>query len=433
MTRLAWLLLLPALPCAGVEIATADFGGTPVPIGAGPRVLGMGGAAVAIADDSAATTVNPAGMTELERPEAGASGGWYWRRTDIDGASVDSDSSLELDHISVIVPFFAFGAQQSIGAGWYREFDFTRAYAFRNAYGDPDDFAVDERVRVEQEGSWSSLGLGWAIEPIPTLSFGVTGKAWADRWTQASHYTERRSIRGETIIFGFPDPLSSDAYRRFEVEEGYSAVLGMRWQVNARWSAGLVVKPDYELDIEMEGNRIGTDGTPIPLSSRSEVTMPASATFGVAWRTSDVATLALDATWTNWSGYHATQGGVARSPINPFIDPGSFDDGWTLRLGYERVFVRPRLVFVARAGAFWERLPGSSPMGDLQDPASTHAQNDDYVGATAGFSVFRRTVLFDVAGQLRYASDVGAGQWSGPDREADVLDGTIRIGVSIQP
>ncbi len=71
-TEFAMLLIgiFPALQ--GVEFVMSDFGGSPVPVGAGPRALGMGGAFTAIADDATANTWNPAGMTQLKEREFSA-------------------------------------------------------------------------------------------------------------------------------------------------------------------------------------------------------------------------------------------------------------------------------------------------------------------------------------------------------------------------
>ena len=107
------------------DVTIVPFDGSPIPIGAGARALGMGGAFTAVADDATANTWNPAGMAQLERPELSINGGWYSRSTSSDGGS-DSQSDLALDHVSVVWPFFVLGTQQTVGVAWQRQFDFTR-------------------------------------------------------------------------------------------------------------------------------------------------------------------------------------------------------------------------------------------------------------------------------------------------------------------
>ncbi|HEX3135666.1 MAG TPA: hypothetical protein VHX44_19040, partial [Planctomycetota bacterium] len=82
------------------DVTIVPFDGSPIPIGAGARALGMGGAFTAVADDATANTWNPAGMTQLERPEASISGAYNWRQARF-ASDTDSNSSVDLDHLAV--------------------------------------------------------------------------------------------------------------------------------------------------------------------------------------------------------------------------------------------------------------------------------------------------------------------------------------------
>jgi len=189
-----WLVMSsPALAAEG-NLSGDTFGLLPVPIGAGPRALGMGGAFSAVADDATATTWNPAGLTQLERPELAASAGWY-HTIMAGGGNSRQEDYVRPDHISFAVPFFAFGCQQTLGVAWQRQYDFTRSSAITQHseyWDDPDPnmqffySKVDESTHTTSSGGYSSLGLSYAIEPTPGLSFGLTCNLWADRLTRAS-------------------------------------------------------------------------------------------------------------------------------------------------------------------------------------------------------------------------------------------------------
>ena len=120
-------------PLLAVDLTAISFGGSPVPIGAGARALGMGGAFTAVADDATANTWNPAGMAQLERPELAINGGYYGRSTTIQGGGGSKEQDLALDHVSAVLRFFLFGFLQSVGVAWQRQFHFTRRLDFSSS------------------------------------------------------------------------------------------------------------------------------------------------------------------------------------------------------------------------------------------------------------------------------------------------------------
>jgi long-subunit fatty acid transport protein len=413
-----------------------------VPIGAGPRALGMGGAFTAIADDATANTWNPAGMAQLERPEASASHGWYRQDLELSDGASDHESDLDLDHVSLVLPFYRGRFQQTVGIAWQRQFDFTRGFDIEQretSGGAGTTLEVDNDITTEQEGSFSSLSASYAIEVYPGLAFGVTGHAWGDRWTLDSSYDRSTRLRGTTTIrLDFPpisnaDNIAIDKSQHTEVEEGYSSAIGLWWQSTPMLTFGAVVRPEYHLRLhrrtethEVHDNP-DSDTTTIT-NTRAEYTYPTSATVAAAWRYVDTQTVALDVTWTHWSAYHTTQDGAVRSPIHPFIDPSDFDDGWSVRLGYEYLIILQRAVVVARLGALYEGLPAAKAVADVDQAEQTSATRDDYYGGTVGMSVCRRQQIYDLGAQYRFGNDVGAGQIAAPDKTADIRAVTVRFG-----
>ena len=86
---------------ASAAVSNPNLGSSPIPVGAGPRALGMGGAFSAVADDATAATWNPGGMTQLERPEIGLSLGGYYRRADPDAGEAEDHEDVDLDHVKI--------------------------------------------------------------------------------------------------------------------------------------------------------------------------------------------------------------------------------------------------------------------------------------------------------------------------------------------
>jgi hypothetical protein len=437
----ALLALGWGLGAGGVQAAVSDpaFGGSPIPVGAGPRALGMGGAFSAVADDASASTWNPAGMVQLERPELALSAGWYWRRVERGDATDDRRDDLDLDHASAQLPFHAFGCQQTIGLAWQRQFDFGRTVAVAAHVDDGMGAITDQVVAIDQDGALASWGLSYAIEVAPGLAFGATLHAWGDALTGRSRYRKDVHERDDiTVSFPFviTSVLTVDEHREAVVEEGYSAVLGTWWQALPALTVALVVKPAYALRIATERETtVTSDGIAAPTQHEhlaARFHYPTSATLGLAWRQGDRDTIACDATWTQWSHYRLVEDGRTSSPVNSFIPPGDFADGISLRLGYEHLALFDELVAAVRIGALYEELPGAAPSPDANQPASTHATVDRYYGLTAGTSLCFDHLLYDLAAQVRQGRKVGTGQDAAPDQTADITTVIVRVGVAYQ-
>jgi long-subunit fatty acid transport protein len=75
--------LVLILLIAGAGIASAQFAILPLDyniLGGGARAHGMGGAFIGLADDATATSWNPAGIAQLDKPEASAVGNFSMKK-----------------------------------------------------------------------------------------------------------------------------------------------------------------------------------------------------------------------------------------------------------------------------------------------------------------------------------------------------------------
>lgn len=425
---------------ASAAVSDPNFGSSPIPVGAGPRALGMGGAFSAVADDATASTWNPAGMTQLERPELGLSAGWYRRRVARDGSDDDRRDDVDLDHASALLPFHAFGCQQTIGLAWQRQFDFGRTADVVSRVDDGMGAVTDQRVTIDQDGALASWGLSYAIELAPGLALGATLHLWGDGLTGRSRYRKDVHEVDTLTIDMFPlppfvDTMFVDEHRESEVAEGYSAVLGLWWQALPALTVAAVVKPGYELRLATE-REVTITSMAGSTSQRERIAArfhyPTSATLGLAWRHGDRDTIACDATWTQWSRYRLVEDGRTTSPVNSFIPHDRFDDGVAVRLGYEHLALLDELVLALRLGALYEELPGAATAPTADQPAATRAITDRYYGATAGASLCFDHLLYDLGIQLRHGTDVGTGQDAAPDRTADITTIIVRAGIAYQ-
>lgn len=430
----SWGLLMSSAPAA---VSNPHVGTSPIPVGAGPRALGMGGAFAAVADDASAVTWNPGGMTQLERPEFGLSVGTYHRRTRPEtGVSADHHA-VDLDHVSAIVPFHAFGCQQTIGLAWQRQFDFGRQLS-ASSLTDLGTSTIAQTTDVDVDGAFASLGLSYAIEPHPGFAIGATMQVWNHDLTGRSRY--RRAVReSQTTSFVFPPiTISSgfDEQLETEVTDGVSTVLGMWWQAWPAMTIAVVVKPSYRLRLRNTREVILTsNGTTVIGPTEqfdADFHYPTSATLGLAWRHGDLDTITCDVTWTDWSRYRVVEDGTTTSPVNAFIPPDDFSAGLAVRLGYEHLTLFDAWVTALRIGALYEALPGAATVPTPDQMAQTHATVDRYWGITAGASLCFEHLLYDLGVQVRHGREVGTGQDAPPDSTADVSTVTVRLGVAYQ-
>jgi long-subunit fatty acid transport protein len=447
MRRTIALAAALASPTAAVDIDGSSLAAQPVAIGAGARAMGMGGAFAAVADDATASTWNPAGLTQCERPEASLSASLTRFRSESVDGTADQDTRAEIDHAAAMLPFFAFGCMQTVGVSWMRQYDMGRAVAWETIT--TGDLAVDERQTRSREGSLATLGVTWAVEPAPGLSFGATLNRWDDRLTGASAYEEHATLAGTSVfsdagleLFRTVDTV--DVNSELEVQSGTSLVLGAMWQAVPWLTVAAVVRPSSTLDVRRSLTSVNTVdvalfGIPEPTittvrstTSDLEVRLPPMATLALAWRPDDERTVAFDATWTRWSLFRVRDGDGQRSPLHPTVDPDDFSDLWTLRLGYEQAVVLDRAVLVPRAGVLVEWTPAITRAPDIARTDEVEADDDLWLGASAGLGVFTRSILWDLAVQVRHAHNAGSGQFTSPDESADVTLVTLRGGVSVQ-
>lgn len=417
------VLALTAVASAADPITETQSAGSPLLLGAGARALGIG-AFTAIADDATAVTWNPPALTQLEQPEIGFSAGWYTQQSSVDDGETRDRDDISFDHLSAVLPWFAFGVQHALGIAYQRQLDFTRSYAY--SVSDPD-FVYDFDLR--QRGSFSTLGATYAVEPLPTVSIGASFNWWDDDLTHSSR--THADITLTTTEISSALRFIGAFHTEQRVEQGFSVVCGLRWQAAADLIVAAVCKPEFDLDLETTTRGSGDSSYLTATTHETRLTYPTSATLALAWRVAEYDTIAAETTWTQWSRYMLHEDAGRRSPLGAHVRPDSLEDGFAVRAGYEHVFIRDWAILAGRFGAFYEEIPGARPYaGDAL--AATDATVDRYVGLSAGAGVVTDHVVYDVGAQWRHGESVGAGRDASIDRSADVDGFIVRMGATLR-
>ncbi len=106
----------------------------PLPSGSGARALGSAGAFTALADDATSASWNPGGLVQLEEPEFS----FVLHVTDESQTHFSDDSffmvgdnefsDVQLNYLSLVVPFRASGRNWSFSANYQKAYDFANRF-----------------------------------------------------------------------------------------------------------------------------------------------------------------------------------------------------------------------------------------------------------------------------------------------------------------
>ena len=221
-------LLSPSSPSAPAFSAPTIFS-APLPSGSGARALGIAGAFTAIADDATAASWNPAGLTQLERPEFSFvyrlkhDRNSHWSRNSDYQVGEDNYYNDALNYMSAVLPLRLFEHTAVLSLNFQEVYDFSQKfhasfndrssstdsqtqsetttdtlsshYNLNNGYVDVTEYLTTHRTTLlnqtlnsstigkldfEQEGSVQAITPAFAFQATPKLSFGIALNVYQD-------------------------------------------------------------------------------------------------------------------------------------------------------------------------------------------------------------------------------------------------------------
>jgi len=328
------LLALVALPALAQDMNI---------MGAGARAHGMGGAFIAIADDATAISWNPAGLAQLDKPEASAVGlfntktfknEYSWVN---DPVYVDASGSNEskVNHIapnffSLAVPFKAADRNLVLAVAYNRMIDFGEAQS-----QDTTILGIEYNDSRTQTGGIDAISPAIAFQLTPKVSLGLTGNIIVNGST----------IKVEnTIPSSWYDSYNGEYKLNFS---GFNMHMGMLAQLNKQLSVGLAYRMPFELTKQQEGEYTyvvgGTTYNESYEAPEEKYSFPWMLGVGLAFRPSENLTLAFDYERRNYSSSEYTDTiGITSDAywnnVNQF------------RVGMEYLFIGQNAVFPVRLG-----------------------------------------------------------------------------------
>lgn len=423
---------------AWAQIAPPDVKSIPLPTGSGARALGQGGAFIAVADDATAASWNPAGLIQLERPEASIVGAYLTTDQDFsigpDSAGLgdmlaDEDvSRWDVNFLSVAYPFRFMRKNFVAALNYHQILDFHVDLDLNQSIVDTTDppLIFEQQLNFKSSGGIGALSPGIAVLLVPKLTFGFTVNLFDDEffgshgWTESINADGRGDLAGFDISTAFSQKTSSRDYH------GANASLGILWDVWEReeklLTFGAVFHTAYTARFDQFTSGVsqttfaGQETQSFSFSQKSRVKMdwPMSLGIGLGFRYSDALSFSFDAAWTDWSEWlQKTKVGdiapVNRRPIGGGSEHDELDDTFALRFGSEYLLFREQEVFAFRGGLFYEPRPsigGVRGFNEDGSPSGFDGKPTDVWGFSLGAGITKKRFSLDAAYQFRYVRDM---------------------------
>ena len=368
----------------------------PNPVGSGARALGQGNAFIAIADDATASSWNPAGLTQLQKPEISfaVESVYHDNRTRDRFKKSDSMNLTDLNYASIVFPYsFDKKTPMVVSLNYLRLFQFDKNLKLPFVLEEPDPL-IQGNYRLDQDGSFAAIGPAIAIELSSGLSFGVAFNWWEDDFTQNGSVEKREFSDIEFRDDGEIDTFTFGEVNEFIVKKGHSWVLGVLFRPTKSWTFATVIKPHYtlELDHKLEVSLLseGKFNSRLVRSS-SDLEFPWILGLGTAWRPTESLTFSGDMTWTDWSDFRFKEEGDNINPVTG--KEAELKDAYTVRLGSEYNFVFEEAIIPLRMGVGY-------------DPSPAVGEVDEYYTVSVGAGMQIGRLMFDVAYEFRWGNDV---------------------------
>jgi long-subunit fatty acid transport protein len=373
--------------------------------GSGARAAGMGNAFIAISDDGTAASWNPAGLSQLRKPEFSLVHTTGHRDISLEGYRSRDDSAAftalatastvaDLEFASAAVPFSVAGKPVTLQAGWRRLYQLTSriqgdvrrvpvATGARPASVIRLDDATDGKIDV-----WSLAG---AVRFTSRLSLGFSLDHYDGEWDDRSNDSEDPGVLG-------PTDLTSSVISNSV--SGNSLGLGLLLAYPS-FRVGVVYHGPLKSDYEVSQSTRSSLAEPVEgMVGPVTLHFPGSIGLGVAWRPKPLLQLALDFTFDEWTQFlvESTPGssGVAVSGFDNLPpDLSATRDTVTVNAGMEKLFPVQGKYVPLRLGASYEPQGGRDPL--LRDGL-------DYFILATGTGLNTNSFKLDLAVEYRWGS-----------------------------
>lgn len=382
----------------------------------GARSMGFGGAFVALADDATAAFANPAGLTQLLRPEISIETRHWDHVTPYtqSGNVVGTPSGIGIDTaigLRTAESTYRTTGVSFLSVAW--PFEKLSIALYRHVYGDLDFVGETQglfngdgdccRSRFADQQMHSRLnhvnyGLSVAFGIGESLDIGL-GLVYADMRISA---TTTEFLWDEDTVESFFEPntfLPSRSVLTGEMSvagDDVSFTMGLLWRMSERWRLGGVYRNGsrhrlHSATFAGQAIDLGVPPGESLGSVKAPVSFPRIAGLGLAYRNPD-GNLTLSLQWDHIQ--------YSRIPKSIPLDDQTIDNANELHFGAEYVFLGSTPIIALRVGAW--RDPDHQMYATTDDPYTSAMlpRGDDETHVTAGMGVAMNRFQIDFAMDL---------------------------------
>lgn len=375
----------------------------------GTKAMGMANAFVAQADDPSAIFYNPAGIVQLDgtRLSLGVTA------INVPGTEFEGTTYLG-DNRDKGLP----GALQQVDTKARDDIFFPpNAYLTHHSADSPWAFGIGVNLQFPLAKRWDGTTAfrdevkELSIKPIninPTVAYEF--EKWHLALGVGIDYTFADVWLEKDSCAMVPDGQGSFMPRRLassEIEgkgDGWGYNAGLLWQPLPQLSLGISYRSEIDLDIDegdadflltptglavLQGTNGYSGAAAVSTDASTEITLPETWSFGIAYKPVDGLVVEVDADYFGWSSYDELDIQLTGSPLgNSPGQPKDWDDVWAYRLGIAYRFLP---AWEARAGYCYDNTP--VPEATL-GPELPGADREDYA---LGLGYYTDRAVLDVA------------------------------------
>ena len=377
--------------------------------GSGARAAGMGNAFIAVSDDGTAASWNPAGLSQLRKPELSLVHSASWRNLFLEGYRARDRSALftalrtpntttDLEFASAAVPFTVRDRPVTVQVGWRRLFQVSG-----RSQGDVRRIPVSQTGRPESllrfdnnsSGSVDLWSLAGAVRVTSRLSVGWSTDFYRGAWQQRLNISEDPGIlMGTDFVATQSSNEIGDHTMNLGLLLAYPSV-----RVGVVYHGPL--RSVFEATTSARSSLAGPSDERLGRDDGGELRFPHSIGLGGAWLPRPLVRLALDVTYDEWTKFLiSTKTPGASERVQSGFDNlppelSATRNTVTVNAGLERLFpVRGRYVPL-RLG--FTREPQGQRDPWLRD-------NSDQTVLAAGTGLNSNSVKLDIALEYRWGS-----------------------------
>ncbi|VAX28142.1 Long-chain fatty acid transport protein-like [hydrothermal vent metagenome] len=320
----------------------------------GTRALGMGGAFVGLANDGSAIYWNPAGLagqeSSLDLYFTGIMPSGTYK---LDAAAIDASMKSNLYTAPGFFGNYSFG-KWAVGLGIY-------VPAGLGAEWNGAELKNLTAPFPDQYEWMSQIGV---ISFSPAVAYQISDKFSLGLAVNINYGLFDMKRPGDPIDVtgdGIPDVLPQ--YTETSSGIGYSATLGLKWDVCKQVSLGATFRSASKVSMSGDAEVVGL----MKSEFDRDVTWPMWIAGGVAYKPNERLTLTLDAQYSQWSELDKLTTKYKSLPEGEFIL--NWKDAVQIRLGGEYFVSKPIAI---RLGYYYDPAPGPDDTYNILFPSMTN-------------------------------------------------------------